>query len=248
MARLLDWPIGLGKVSYQRLSGPRSVGSSSSESMTGFVQTVASAFGVWRYQLSLQTMHKRKHRLYRGMVTALHGGANAVRVPFNDPDVISFKEAGITSVPEGQTNPTAPFSNGKPFSNGCKWAVSRPAVKLSADAAKGATIITLADQYWGHELIGGEWLGFFPFHFSKYEVTQVLDDGQYRIWPPLRAALTAVDEDGNGSFAKLDNIVMAMRLEGEGGGTVQRGVSVSEGNTMTLIEVTDDIVRDEFAD
>jgi hypothetical protein len=141
-----------------------------------------------------------------------------------------------------------PFSNGQPFSNGCEWGVSRPAVKVAADAAKGATIIELADQYWGYDLIGGEWLGFFPFHFGKYEVTEVLGDGRYRIWPPLRVDLAEVDEDGVGSYAKIDGIVMAMRLQSEAGATVQRGVIVSEGNTLTGVEVEDQDVREYFAD
>lgn len=241
MARLLSWPIGLGKIAYQRLTGPRATGAASSESLAGFVQTVSSVFGSWRYQISLQAMKGRKLRLYRGLETALHGGTNAVRVPFNDPDIMSFAEAGITAVAEGETNPEASWSNGKPWSNDENWQVSRPCVSISVAAAEADTTITLADEYWGHGLLGGEWIGFFPFHFGKYEITQVIDDGNYRIWPPLRKSLTTE------SYATL-NPVMAMRLESEAGGTVQRGLVASEGNTLTLTEVQDSDVRDYFGD
>lgn len=238
MGRVLEWPVGLGKVAYQRLTGPRAVGATATESVAGFVQTVASAFGVWRYQLSLQPMVGRAHRLYRGMVTALHAGANAVRVPFTDPDVMSFEEAGVV----GFTSSDIEWSNGEPWSNGEGWQFSRPLVGVAADAARDDTLITLEDDFWGHALLGGEWLGFMPFHFGKYEVTEVLGDGQYRIWPPLRAAL-----DTGTTYATLSP-VLAMRLEGEGGGTVQRGVAVSDGNVLTLIEVEDADVRDFFAE
>ena len=177
MARLLDWPRGLGKISYQRLSGPRTAGSSSSESLTGYVQTVASVFGAWRYQIALPAIHRRLLRLYRGMVTGWHGGANAVRVPFDDPDVISFADAGIVDIPEVQTHPEVSFSNGEPFSNGCDWGVSRPQVAVAQDAAKGDTVIYLEDDYWGYDLIGGEWLAFMPLHFGKYEVTERIAAG-----------------------------------------------------------------------
>lgn len=240
MARLLDWPVGLGRVAYQRLTGPRSVGSSASESITGFVQTVASAFGVWRYQLSLQPLRKGKARQYRRMVTGLHGGANAVRVPFNDPDVLSFAEAGVTGVADTNRFPTVNWSNGEPWSNGQSWQLSRPMVPVAADAAVGDTIINLDDDFWGHTIDAG-WLGFMPFHLGKYEITEVIEPGQYRIWPPLRTAINAGE-----TYAHLSP-VMAMRLEGEGAATLQRGIMALEGNVLTLVEVEDADVREFFA-
>lgn len=242
MARLLSWPIGLGRIAYQRLSGPRTVGGASNESMTGFVQTVSSAFGLWRYQLSLPAMRGPMHRLYRQMVTALHGGANAVRVQFNDPDIMSFREAGI-DVDNAVAGQGVTWSNGLPWSNGQNWQLTRPPVTVTHDAALGATIIRLADEHWGHSIASG-WIGFYPLHFGKYEITQVIDAGagEYRIWPPLRKALI-----GASTFATL-NPVMAMKLESESGGSVQRGVAVSEGNTLTLIEVQDQYVRTDFTD
>lgn len=241
MARLLDWPIGLGRTALQRLTGPRAVGATSTESIEGFVQTVASAFGVWRYQISIQTTQGRKARLYRAMVTALHGGANAVRVPFTDPDVMSFAESGVNATAE-QLLDGITWSNGASWSNGQGWGVGRPRPGIGVNAAQGATIIVLVNEYWGGALLGGEWIGFMPFHFGKYEITEVIAPRQYRIWPPLRKALVAGSD-----YATLNPIV-AMRLESESAGTVTRGLVAAEGNVMTMVEVEDADVRAYFAD
>lgn len=240
MARLLDWPKRLRIVSWDSLSGPRSVGASSNESITGFVQTVSSVFGGWRWQLTLERMRGRLFRSYRGMKTALHGGANAVRVPFDDPDGLDWPDAGVT-ITEAQKRNGVAWSNGKPFTNGSNWHCSRPAVAVAAAAALGDTTISLEDEHWGHSLFGGERIGFFPFHFGLYEVTEVIEPGEYRIWPPLRKALTT------SSYSTL-NPVMAMRLESETSAKSPRGNLAVEAATMTLVEVQDSDVRDYFAD
>lgn len=241
MARLLSWPRGLAITAYQRMTGPRSVGGASTESITSFVQTVSSPFGAWRYQISLRGLKGSLARQYRGMVSALNGGANAVRVPFNDPDVMSWQDAGI-NIDKFDPRRGVAWSNNQPFSNGCNWGMTRPMVAVVADAAIGDTIITLEDRYWGAHLLGGEWLGFMPFCFGKYDVTEVIGGGQYRIWPPLRAVLTAGQ-----SFANL-NPVMAMRLEGESAASDKRGTTYADGNALTLLEVRDDDARAYFAD
>jgi hypothetical protein len=236
MARLLNWPIGIPKVEYQRLTGPRTAGSSSSESLRGFVQTVSSTFGLWRYQITLRRMRGRVFRRFRGMVTALHGGANAVRVTFCDPDGLSYEAAGVNTTGSGHG---VPWSNGQPWSNGCDWHASRPSVPVRTAAAKGATVIRLESDHWGENLEGGEWIGFWPFHFGKYEITEVIGGGRYRIWPPLRKA---IDTD---TYATLKP-VMVMRLESESGGPIARGVFAAESATLTLVEVEDQDVRRYF--
>lgn len=242
MARLLEWINGLAVVARSPLSGPRSVGGASNESIGGFVQTVASALGAWRWSMTVRPMRGRLFRLYRGMVTALHGGANAVRVPFCDPDIMSWEESGVDATP-AEIKAGATWSNGQSWSNGENWGIGRPWATVDAVAAKGDTLITLADEYWGHELLGGEWLGFVPFHFGLYIVTEVLGDGEYRIWPPLRKALT-VDP---ACYATL-RPVMAMRLESEQAATANRGRVLADSNTLTLVEVQDEDVRNFFED
>jgi hypothetical protein len=79
-------------------------------------------------------------------------------------------------------------------------------------------------------------IGFKPFHLGLYIVTQVHEPGRYRIWPPLRKAITTDD------FATL-NPVLVMRLEGEAGAPMPRGAASASGLSVTLVEVEDPDVR-----
>ena len=244
MARLLDWIPGLAIVARTPLTGPRSVGSSSTESLAGYVQTVASPFGQWRYQFTVRPMRGRLFRLYRGMITALHAGANAVRVPWCDPDIMSWEESGVDATPE-EIRAGVPWSNGASFSNGENWSVGRPWEGVGAAAAKGDTEVTLSADHWGGNLVGGEDIGFVPFHFGKYRVTEIIDQDDdsvtLRIWPPLAKALATTD------YVTLTP-VSVMRLESEAAATASRGARLADGNTLTMIEVTDDIVRSHFTE
>ena len=239
MARLLSWPF-IKFMSWEPLTGPRSVGSTSNESVSGFVQTASSVFGAWRWQFSVQPMKGKLFRAYRGMVVALNGGANAIRVPFCDPDGLSKADAGINLTQSQKINGIT-WSNGQSWSNGKNWHPSRPVVGVTSSADEGDTLITLNDEFWGHQLLGGEWIGFFPFHFGVYVITQVLGDGEYRVWPPLRKA---IDTDSSATL----NPVMAMRLESESAGTAKRGNVWADSNTLTMVEVQDPDVRDYFDD
>lgn len=245
MGRLLSWPHGLAIVERSPLTGPRTVGAASTESITGFVQTSASAFGAWRWQFTVRPMRGVLFRRYRGMVTALHGGANAVRVPFCDPDRISWEEAGVEAT-YAELHNGVPWSNGLPWSNGENWSVGLPTEEVAVAAALGDSFVTLSGAYWGHALGVGDWLGF--DHFGLYVITEVVAQNtgspatsEYRIWPPLRRALTI------SSYATLEP-VMAMRLEGEAAATATRGRVMAEGNTLTMVEVEDEIVRAYFAE
>lgn len=228
MGRLLDWPVGVGIVGRTPLAGPRAIGASSSESLAGYVQTVAGVFGVWQWQLRLNAMRGETFRRYRGLVAALHGGSNAVRVPFYDPD------GPYTLIQET-------WSDGGLWSGGQSWEGVADWVAVGAAAALGDTEIRLADTGWGHALGVGDYLGLLPLHFGLYVVTEVRAPGVYRVWPPLRKALTTDD------YAHLWP-VMVMRLQGEDGAGSGRGLETSDGASMTLIEVPHDVVVDYFAD
>lgn len=240
MARLLSWPIGLAIVGYQPLTGPRTQGAAATESIQGFVQTVASVYGAWRYTFSLRSMRGALARRHRGLTTGLHGGANAVRVPFCDPDIMSWEESGVdATTAEVKTGTT--WSNGMSWENDVNWAAGRPWATIAVDAALGASIVVLEDEYWGHSLQVGDWIGFVPEHFGKYDVTEVIEPGRYRIWPPLRKAITTDD------WACLSP-VMAMRPESEAAALPNRGQFMADGNTLTLVEVQDEYVREYFLD
>ncbi|WP_244497468.1 hypothetical protein [Ensifer sp. Root142] len=222
------------------LSGPRAVGGASNISAGNFTQTVASPFGAWRWQFTFPVSKDAKFRRYRGWATALHAGANATRVNFGDPDMMTLLEAGLSASPS-QERFGMPWGNGEPWSNGQNWQLTAPNVKLAAPAEFDSSIIRLQDEAWGHRLGMGDYLGFFPLHFGLYTVTEELGDGEYRIWPPLRKALTVDD------FATLYP-VMAMRLESEDAASATRGVGYADEATVTLVEVFDYDVRDYFTD
>ena len=240
MARLLSWPNGLRWNRWKPLSGPESVGGGSNTTIGDVTQTIASPFGARHIQMSFPPMRGQLARRARGLVTALHKGANAVRVSVCDWDGMTRAQAGVVAT-QGQLQGGMTWSNGVGWSNGQNWKLTKPNVAVSVAAAKDATLVTLADEFWGRSLGMGDWIGFFPLHFGMYEITEDMGDGQYRIWPPLRKAITTDD------FATLYP-VMAMRLLANNLPDADRGPAFLEGLTMSLFEVFDYDARDYFAD
>lgn len=238
--RLLSWPHGLRWNHWKWLSGPESIGAGSNTSIGDFTQTVASPTGARYVQLSFPPIRGRLARRARGLITSLHKGANAVRVSLCDWDGISLAEAGVVAAQHQRRNGMS-WSNGMPWSNGQNWKLTKPNVAVTGAAAKGGTVVNLADTTWGHDIGMGDWIGFFPLHFGLYEITEVIDDGQYRIWPPLRKALTSDD------LATLYP-VMSMRLLANNLPDADRGPAFLDGLTISLLEVFDADVRGYFTE
>lgn len=236
MARLLDMPAGLGMTDLQFLSGPRVINATTTETLSAFVQTTASPFDALSFQVSFQPMQGALARRHRGWIRALHGGANATRFRLPDPDRMKPAEAGIAGEFGGR-----PWTNGKPWSNGQSWRASYPVVAVASSAVVGGSVVSLADSFWGHSLDIGDRFGFLPFHLGFYEVTEVIQPGKYRIWPPLRAA---IDTDG---YATLDP-VLAVRLVGLDAASLQRDAQAAQNMTASFVEVFDYDVRTYFAD
>ncbi|MCF1452299.1 hypothetical protein ACQZ61_04075 [Agrobacterium vitis] len=239
MARLIDWPVGLGIRSWEPSSGPESVNSGSNASTNGVPQTFASPLGGWGYSVTLPACQGRMARRLRGMITALHAGANAVRLAWHDADGMSLEEAGISYSVE-QMRDGIPWANDEPWANGENWAAQYPLVTVGVAAAKGATIITLSDSFWGSQLDMGDEFGFVG-HFAKYQVTQRIAAGQYRIWPQLRRAVTTND------LATLVP-VLAMRPFSTSFASYSRDVDVMPETVLQLFEVYDYDVRAHFMD
>ena len=84
-------------------------------------------------------------------------------------------------------------------------------------------------------------MGFFPDHLGLYVVTEVIAAGQYRVWPPLRKAVSTND------YATLYP-VMAMRLESENSANLPRDARNTSGASMTLVEVFEYDVDTYFGD
>lgn len=235
MARLLSWPVGLKVSGREPLSGPRAVSAGATTSIGNYTQTYASPFALWRWRFVFPNMRGQLARRYRGWLTAMHGGANATRVEFCDWDGLSRQQMGVQ--PGGAQN----WSNGQPWTNGLPWGWSPPLVSVASASALDTTTVSFTDEWWGHGLDIGDMFGFGPFHFGMYMVTQVIEPGTYRIWPPLRKAIASVD------YATL-RPVMAMRLEGEDAGTAPRDAAFITGASVTLVEALDYDVRDYWTD
>lgn len=235
-ARLLSWPDGLKIVAQEPLSGPRTIGAKSNQALDGFTQTTSAAFGLWRWRFQFGPIKGQAFRRYRGWITALHGGANATRVPFCDPDTLSYSEMGLPSPLADQ-----PWSNNLPWSNSAFWGATPPKVPVGVASIKDATTITLSSDFWGHSLGFGDLIGFNPLHFGLYMVTEAISPGEYRIWPPLRKAISTSD------YATLKP-TLAMRLESETAAAVPRAGSHAENLSITMIEVLDYDARDYFTE
>lgn len=231
MARFVQWPLGIYPKSITPVGGPRTSGDGEAESLTGFMQTGASVFGLWQWKFTFPAMKGMRYRRFSGFVAAMHNGANATRYTFLDPDRITLAEAGVT-VNQIQENGGIPWSNGKPWSNGMNWACGYPHVPVAAAGARFDSEIKLGSQFWGNTLLGGEYIGFGPFYLGAHKVTEVISPGRYRIWPPLRADITT------SNYATMRPVI-ALRLAGRGSTQLARATAASEESTLVLLEVED---------
>lgn len=240
MARLISPPVGLKPVRWRPVGGPETVGAASTTSIGGATQDVATPFGLVAFQFDFPIMRGQLARRTRGWLTALHRGANATRWRICDWDGLSISQRHIDASSDEYLG-GEPWSNNQPWSNGKNWHSSSPVVSVAEAASKGATVIKLGSSFWGHDLDYGDWIGFMPLHFGMYEITERINPGEYRIWPPLRKDIAATDN------ATL-NPVIAMKLMRTNLPEIERGPVFIESLTVTLIEVPDYIVREHFTD
>ncbi|MGG7518844.1 hypothetical protein ACQ3G6_13245 [Allorhizobium undicola] len=239
MARLLDWPVGVGIRAWEPLAGPPTIGAGSTTSVGNFMQTFASPYGGWAYQFTLPACKDQAARRLRGWITAMHGGANATRVPWYDADVMSLEDAGAKYTPL-QIRDGMPWGNDQPWANDRNWAAQYPLVPVAEASALGSTFVKLGSAFWGHVLDMGDEFGF-NGHFGKYMVIEVIEPGWYRIWPQLRRAVTADD------VATLEP-VMAMRMMGADAASLSRDTGYMPETVISLYEVEDYYVRDYFTE
>lgn len=248
MARLLSPPHGLKITSIEPLSSPRTVKGGGSQSTGNFTQTTASPFALWRWQFAFAPMVGAEFRQYRGWITGLHGGVNATRFKFVDPDRASHRELGLHTTTD-QLRAGISWGNSKPWDvegadpwfNTGNWKLDIPLAIVHHHAELGANTIHLTSAHWGHKLNIGDYIGFSPFHFGLYTITEVLDVGKYRIWPPLRKTIAVED------FATLEPQIV-LRLESEESAKAGRSLQAAEGLVATFVECLDYDVRDYWAD
>ena len=230
--RLLSFP-ELQATAVTPISGPNARNSGANTASDGGEQTFDTLGDVVAVRVAFPPRIGAGARRERGAMTALLSGANALRFDCPDPDRMSVVEAG------GSTNGALNWTDGNSWSDGTQWQAGYPEVAVAIAAALDDGIVNLADQYWGYNLGYGDVIGFTPFHFGRYMVTEVLDEGEYRIWPRLRKAITTA------TFATL-RPVAAMRPAGRDAVSLGRGLSSTEGQGVTLVEVFDYYVRDYY--
>ncbi|WP_174804346.1 hypothetical protein [Martelella limonii] len=276
--RLLNAPdVEIVEQSYP--GGPRTVGAGQTSTIGNFTQDYASPFGAVALKVTFGPMRGLRARLLSGWATAMHGGANASRWPYLDPDRRDAKELGveIANVPntglvyrpydfstvtgdalDDYIGASLDFVTGEyslydsietllgeyvptslPYSNGMYNEGAPPVVKVETGSPIDSTTIYLTDEWWGRSLDLGDVIGFFPFHLGAYKVTEVLDLGVYRIWPPLRKAVSA------GDYCTL-RPVLAVKLSGQDGADLSRTDYLLQGANVTLIEIQDYYIRESF--
>jgi hypothetical protein len=235
MPRLVEWPIDLSVESQEAISGPSAI-SGGTSSITGQIQTVSSPFGLWEWALRFPPMQGEQFRRFRGFFAALQQGANATRWTMDDPDRIARISSGIATTVPDDSPIEVPYLNGKLFTNGRGNRIHRPPVAVARAAQKGDSVVSLSPSNWGMALNYGDLIGFFPFHFGMYIVTERISAGQYRVWPPLRKALAPTD------YATLSPRMVVRMKPGTGSGLV-RDAESARGMQMTVVEVKDEAVR-----
>lgn len=230
--KIIDWPVGIQYGSITWTQGP--VVKAPSESVTSRFQTVESPNGLVGFDLTLQPMNERTARIYRGLISFLHGGANAVRFTFFDPDRPTFGELGYAESEALGTYHADTWDDGQTWAEGNYWEAGLPLATLTASSAKGTTSVTIDLSEWNDELYAGTIIGF-PLHFGLYTVKYV-NGNVATIWPPLRAAVAS------GEYVTLEPVI-ACRLSSSDGGRFSRGSSHIQDATISLVEVPDEIVN-----
>lgn len=211
--KLLRMPVGMIPREITPTRGPIVRGVT--EGIDGTVQTVESPYGLVGLSLQFPPMLGPTARAYSRLRAALHGGANALAVPYFDPDEPLLKDLGF-DVSKIAQQAGVPWSNGKPWSNGQLWGVALPKLAVAAAADVGTSVVKITVTPWN----GNFDVAYFGFvgHFALYAVKWVEISGStatVSIWPPLRKAVTAAD-------IVTTRPVIAMRLISESGATGTR--------------------------
>ncbi|WP_226576681.1 hypothetical protein [Acuticoccus sediminis] len=223
--RLISWPTCIGVTAVTMLTGPNVRSSGTNAALSGREQTFSSIGDLVSFSYDLGPKNGARARQERGLLLAGQNGVNAFRVQFVDPD---RRHDYYTE---------AVWEDGFSWDDGASWGGGQPHVAPSSGSPKGSTIISLQDVFWGHDLDLGDCIGFLPNHFGAYFVTEVIDDGVYRVWPSLRKAIYATT-----TFATLTP-VLAMKMRPNG--YALRRAAMTEGQFIDFVEVPNYYV-DEF--
>ena len=223
MPRITSWPANVHPVSFDLISGPQAYGAEGQGSLTGLFQTVGSPYGLVAYTITLEPLRGAEEREYRGTLTALHGGANVVKMTFPDG---ARRESDYQS-----------WAGGKQWAGGQQWGQQLAIVSVGANASEGDTQVTLANEHWGHDLGIGEVIGFSDY-WGAHTITEILSAGTYRIWPALRNDITTAQK-----ASLRPSIAVTVVAQSSG---YSRQLANTGNLSITLREVRDDYVREHF--
>lgn len=238
MGRIIKFPRGMPIHRVEFLSGPRALKSGASESGSGWVQTSSGIFGLWRLRFSIKSIRDLAFRDYRGFVTAMHGGANATILNVIDYDKMSYADMGADVTVETERDGIR-WDGNIFWLHRKTWRIGTPYLENPAPAAKGDSLVTLPPEFWGHQLEVGDIFGYGPDHLGMYVVTESFGSGEYRIWPPLRKDVTALD-------LVIMDPPLAMRLESEEAANIGRALGGSDELVLTMVEIEDSDVRNFY--
>ncbi len=252
MFELETYPGMAGIVSVTPTRGPNARNSGSSTAMDGSEQSFDSIGDTVAFDIELSIKQGTWARRDRGLLTSLRAGANAMRFTLTDPDIMTPAEAGIVGPFQMSSSPEVianvgdqggvSWSNGLPWENGFTWQPAYPTISVAAASAAGTNIVYLADEFWGHSLGKGDYIGFFPFSLGCYTVDKVIAPGTYRVWPPLRTALTT---GGVGRFCTQKPTIV-MKPTAQSVVPPGRGLVHTATHVVSLVEVVDPYVRAWF--
>lgn len=234
-ARLLSWPNGLKVTDFTRVSGPVSAGSGQNLTLTGATQHISAVKSPIVFNVTLPPQQGQGARRVNGLITAMRMGVNAVRFPWNvtdempdpnDLDLSAFQQLN--------------WSNGQPWDNGKGWQGSYPTETVTASASVDESLITLGSTAWGDNLGMGDYFGF-ESHFGVYEITETFDllPNQYRVWPPLRKAITTSD---------VATLEPTMVVRSVGDSQRNKKPAVWQPQELTFVEVLDADVRSYYTE
>ncbi|MCF3934352.1 hypothetical protein L1787_13135 [Acuticoccus sp. M5D2P5] len=226
--RLLPWPEGVGVSYIEPMSGPAVRGSGQNTFLTGDEQTFSTPGDRVSFRLEFPPMQGETARRFRAWKMGLANGANWTRFRVPDGDRAQWSEIGIS----GQT---ALWNYQQTWSDGNPWEPHIGIVGVGGARAAGSNTVRLQNNNWANAIAVGWMLGFVPFHFGCYWVTEVLEDREFRIWPNLRSTLPA-----NAAATLQPVLAMAAVPNSASGG---RGINSTEGESVALREVINPYVQ-----
>jgi hypothetical protein len=232
---IYPWPAGVRWSRMTPKGGPTVLGVSSS--LTDYTQVVEAPTGLVAFDLEFNPAKGPEARARRGLVAQLSGGADAVRMPFCDPDRMGNSYIGWAPT-QSQLTSGVPWSADQPWYTLQNWALSLPQATASASAAKGATTVSITVTDWGGKLDVGTIFGF-AGHFGIYTVKWSTISGSVAtvtIWPPLRRAVAS------GAFVTLAPDIV-VTLSNPAGAQFTRGPTFQDSFSLSLREVPDEVVR-----